>query len=420
MITVTQVRGNGADRTSKLACSEFTHDSGKGVVMVQMNRRCFLGQAAMSTFPAGLAINGVFPPAAEAQFTTFLSYLLSDNPILAVVDLIELGTKGSTPTTADVVARLDGVTQAMKNNFEDLQAKFRYMLVEAFNQFALKQDTLNLAALSYRLNIATAGGEAGSELTGLRGDIDQVAFRLGSYGVAGSLTYINAIALQNLVHTITLSPPQVILQVNKVHEERIGHIIYDGKQPDSLESAIVKKRGEIASGPFYKNYQVLQAGIGDWYRLGVVTRYYEAGGAYSNTEIRYTYDGFKGGQPAGDRSYGPETFGSNVSNAYSGRLIKATYTPRGTNEAYTVFVRPDGSLVFPQSWPCGQALVNQVRDITDQYTKLYNSNYGLDITTSTSLEVGMTPEHAALRAYLIRNGLDSVKRILAVANRQLA
>lgn len=206
---------------------------------MQFSRRSFISTATMSAFAVGLATEGVFPQSAEAQYATLLSFALSENPILAVVDLIELAYNKSTiqnaPTIADVVSRIDGLSQSLKANFEDLQRQFRLLVDDALKQNDLRQDTMELAALSYSLNIATARGGAQSEIMSLSGGIDRVARRLGFYGLAGSLAYINAIALQNSVHRMLQSPPRVVVEVNKPHEQRLGHIIYDGKESDSLE-----------------------------------------------------------------------------------------------------------------------------------------------------------------------------------------
>lgn len=123
-------------------------------------------------------------------------------------------------------------------------------------------------------------------------------------------------ALQNSVHSMLGSSPQRFFGVNKPHEERIDHIIYDGNDPDSFENAILVTRAEVASNPYYKNYSILKDSIGSWYKMGVVTKYYEERGAYSTCDLRYTYAGFQGGQPViVYRSYGPETFGPNANNS---------------------------------------------------------------------------------------------------------
>ena len=68
-----------------------------------------------------------------------------------------------------------------------------------------------------------------------------------------------------------------------------------------------------------------------------------------------------------------------------------------------VLVRSDNTLTFPQNWPCGQALVNQVNLIAEDYRRFYNTNYGPEINSRTSLDLGMTPEQATLRNFLINN-----------------
>ena len=217
--------------------------------MPQMNRRCFLGRAAMSTLGAGLTLTGVCPPVAEAQFTAFLSFALSNNPILAVVDLFEIfynkSSSANAPTVGDVVERVDKLSQSLKARLDDMPQQFRAILVDILKENDLRRDTMQLASLSYSLNIATARGAAVSEILNLSIAIDQIAHSLGDYGAAGSLAYLNAIALQNSVHRMMQSSPNVLLQVSTCRTtERLGQIIYDGKQADSLETAILKKRSE--------------------------------------------------------------------------------------------------------------------------------------------------------------------------------
>ena len=388
--------------------------------MVQMNRRKFIGQAAMTTAAAGFAMNGFRPLAAGAQYATLLSYFLSANPFLGVVDLFEMGLHMSDPKIIDVIDRIEKLARDQKNNFDELQRQIHSIVRQELNLNDMKRDIQKLSDVSYHLKIATGLGNQ-AEIVNLRGDIDEIAHQLGFYGVAGCLAYLNAIALQNSVHSMLGSPANVIIAVNEPHEERIGQIIYDGKHDDTLEHAIQVKQTEMSSDPYYKNFQVLKDRVGSWYSLGVVTRYYEAGGAISTCDLRYTYEGFQGGQPViASRSCGPETFGSNTNNSYNGRLVKATYTPTGTSEAYPVFVRSNNSLVFPQDWQSGQALVYRVNGIADEYRRLYNPNYGPEISSRMSLSIPMTQEHAAFRTYLINTGLGSVKRILDVANKKLA
>ena len=386
--------------------------------MVQMNRRSFIGQAAMSSAAAGMVIHGFYPPAAEAQFTTFLSYLIGDNPILAVVFLIEQAIKPSlqpnAPTMTDIVASINGVAQNLRTNFEDLQRHFHSMLVDALDEFALKQDTIELAALAYRMNIAVAGGSKESDIRNLSGSIDDVAVKLGNRGVAGSLSYLNAIALQNSVHKMLGSVPQVILAVNSFHDKKLGEIIYNGKISGTLETAIQQKRSEMNSSPYWQNLRLLKQKIGESYTLGTVTRYYESG-AVSTCDLIFRYDGFQGGEPVGSRWYGLETFSPGANN-YRGRLIRATYTPFNKNDAYPLAVDFNSRLAFPEAWPSGVALVGQINGIVGDYKKFYNSLYGPEISSRTITEFWMTSEQAALKTYLIETGLDSVKRILKVAS----
>lgn len=385
--------------------------------MVHINRRNFISHAAMAAAAAGLDVMGYRPLAAQAQFTTFLSYLVSANPILAAVYLFELGTKPSAPTIADVISSVDGLAQSLKNSFEDLQRHFRSMLVASLDEFALKQDTYELAALAYRVNIAVAGGSRESEVRNLSGDIDGIALKLGLRGVAGSLMYLNAIALQNSVHKMLGSQPQVILAVNKPHEQALGRIIYDGTRLDTLEHAIVQKRIEMNATPYYKNLQFLKDRLGDWYQLGVVTRFYESG-VVSTCDFIFRYDGFQGGELIGSRGYGQETFPPTANNAYRGRLIKATYTPNGKSDVYPLSVRLDGRLAFPETWPCAQVMVGQINSIVDGYKQFYNANYGPEISSRTVTDFYLTKEHEALRNYLVTTGLNSVKKIISLASAQ--
>lgn len=86
----------------------------------------------------------------------------------------------------------------------------------------------------------------------------------------------------------------------------------------------------------------------------------------------------------------------------------------GSSETLEILVRAANDVAFPQTWPSGKALIDQ---IADEYRKLYKPEYGSKISSRTSLDLAMTTEQAAFHSYLINPGLGSVKRIIAVAQK---
>ena len=390
--------------------------------MAQMDRRSFIGRTALTTAALSLAASGLLPPDAEAQvFTTLLSYLVSDNPILALAGFVEWGTHTGDPKLSDVLGRIDKLAETFKNTFDDFQQQLGAMLGRTLILNDLRQDTAQLASLSYSLDIANSRGATSAEIMPLSQSIDQVTLKLGSYGVAGVVNYINAISLQNSVHVMLGSSPQTIIAVNKPHDEIIGRTIYNGNDQDSLEHAILMKRREMASDPYFKNFDLLRNSIGDGYIVGSVSRYYEQNGVVSTSEVRYIYRGFRAGKPIiAFHSYGPETFGSNGNNSYRGRLVRATYTPRGRSVAYPISVGLNNTFYFPQDGPALRALSVELESVADEYRKLYDPHYGLEIKQRMSLVFDMTPEEASYRTYLIDVGLGGVKKILEKASNKLA
>ncbi len=387
--------------------------------MVQMNRRSFIGRAAMSSVAAELAVHGLCPRVAQAQqYTSILSYFMGNNPILGVVALFELFAKPTTPTISDVVSSISVLAQDLNTHFDDLQRHFHEMLAVALDEFALKQDTIHLKSLAYRVNIAKAGGSIDSEMRNLSGAIDDVTSSLGSRGVAGSFSYLNAIALQNVMHKVLASPPQVIIAVNEPHVQILGNIIYDGTTEGTLEKAIIKKRIEMNATPPWTNFRSLKQKIGESFKLGVITAYYQSG-AVSTSDYIYKYEGFQRGEPVGSRWYGPEKLAAGASN-FRGRLIRATFTPFDRTEAYPVAVDSNGRLWFPEASPSARAVVEQINDVVADYRRLYNPSCTPEISGRTNTDFGMTDEHAKLRTYLIDVGLNSVKQLVSSSSARLA
>lgn len=174
----------------------------------------------------------------------------------------------------------------------------------------------------------------------------------------------------------------------------------------------------MASDPYFKNFQYLKSEIGQRYRVGVISRYYEGANVISKADLIYEYDGFQGGQPIGSRWFGAEAFGGK--NDFHGRLVQATFTPLNSKDVFPVLIRSNGSLAFTENSPCGQGLLRQVNGIADGYRRYYNSNYGPEISARTTLDFGMTTETTNFRNYLIDTGLVSVKRILSPASSQVS
>ncbi len=393
--------------------------------MVQINRRRFISQAALTTIAAGLALDGLGTSAADAQIATILSYAMGGEPLLALVSLFEAGyhldAQRKDPTTTDIVNRIDKLSQEVKNDFDGLAKQLHKIVGTQIRLEDLRQDTVQLAALSYSLNIATTRGAGTSEVIGLSSAIDASAFKLGSYGVTGIVAYLNAIALQNSVHSMIGSSPKTILAVNKPHEERIGHIIYTGDEPDSFEHAKLLRESELSNTPYYRNFNSLKYRIGETYRVGVVSRFYEANGAVSTCDLFYAYNGFRQGQPTiVFHSYGPERFAANINRLAIGRPVSASYLAIGSSEAQPLSIAPNGGLIFPQNGPSLQMILRSMNQIADEYRKFYDPGYGPEINARMVMNIPMTPEQTAFRSYLINTGLGSVKRIIAVAEKNQA
>jgi hypothetical protein len=313
------------------------------------------------------------------------------------------------------------LSQEVKNDFDGLAKQLREIVGTQFRLEELRQDTVQLAALSYSLNIATSRGAGTPEVIGLSSAIDAAAFKLGSYGVTGIVAYLNAIALQNSVHSMIGSSPKTILAVNRPHEERIGRIIYTGDEPDSFEHAKLLRESELNNTPYYRNFNSLKYRIGEVYRVGVVSRFYQLNGAVSTSDLFYFYNGFHQGQPAiVFHSYGPETFAGNVNRLAIGRPVSASYLAIGSSEAQPLSIAPNGGISFPQNGSSWQMLVRSMNEIGDEYRKFYDTGYGPEINARMVMNIPMTPEQTALRNYLINTGLGSVKRIIAVAEKDQA